>query len=87
MKTYLISYDLAEGGDYEALYEDIKAYGTWAHITESLWAVKTENSAKEVRDDLAKHFPEGSRYFVIKSGFEAAWNNVMCSSDWLKKNL
>lgn len=87
MKTYLISYDMAEGGEYNALYEAIKAYGTWAHITESLFAVKTEMTAKQVRDDLCQYLPEGSRLVVIKSGTEGAWRNVICRNEWLKKHL
>lgn len=86
-KTYLISYDMAEGGDYGELYKAIKAYGTWAHITESLFAVVTEQSAKELRENLGVYFPKGSKLFIVKSGAEAAWRNVICSNEWLKDNL
>ena len=88
MRTcYIISYDMAEGGDYDALFEAIKEYGTWAHITESTWAVVTEYGAKEIRDDLDVHLPRGSRLFVVKSGVEAAWRHVIARNEWLKKNL
>ena len=41
MSSKIISYDLcAPGRNYDALYKAIKAYGTWAHITESTWFVK-----------------------------------------------
>lgn len=86
-RCYIISYDMAEGGDDNALYDAIKDYGTWAHITESTWAVVTECSAKDVRDDLDTYLPEGSRLFVVKSGIEAAWRNVICSNEWPKRNL
>lgn len=84
---YIVSYDLASGGDYERLYNAIKEYGIWAHITESTWAVVTEYSAVQVRDDIEQHLSEGSRIFVVKSGVEAAWQNVICRNDWLKKHL
>ena len=87
MKCYLISYDLAEGGDYQALHQAIKSHKPWAHITESLWAIMTPLSATEVRDSLTPLLPRGSRIIVIKSGVEAAWRNVICTSEWLKKNL
>lgn len=87
MNTYLISYDMAEGGDYDALYEAIKAYGTWAHITESLFAVKSSSSAMEIRDELGEYLPSGSRLIVVKSGTEGAWRNVICRNEWLKKHL
>lgn len=86
-KTYLISYDMAEGGDYDELYKAIKAYGAWAHITESLFAVATEQSAKEIRESLQKFFLRGSRLFIVKSGTEAAWRNVICSNEWLQEKL
>ncbi len=88
-KTFIISYDLKEGSaeDYTNLYEAIKEYGTWAHITESTWAIVTEDTAKSVRDDLKELMPKGSGLFVVKSASVAAWSNVQCSSDWLKKHL
>ena len=87
MNTYLISYDMAEGGDYDALYDAIKAYGTWAHITESFFAVRTTDSATSIRDNLGQHLPNGSRLMVVKSGSVAAWRNAICKTEWLKKNL
>lgn len=87
MSTYIISYDMAEGGDYTSLYDAIKSYGTWAHITESTWAVVTEKTQVELRDHIGSLLPTGSRVFVIKSASVGAWRNVICSNEWLKKNL
>lgn len=89
MATYIISYDLSNASDaqYESLYEKIKGYGTWAHITESTWAIVTEQKAVAVRDYLTENIPQGSRVFVVKSGVEAAWKNVICKNEWLKNNL
>ena len=78
---------MADGGDYEELYQAIKDYGTWAHITESLFAVSTKQSAKEIRENLIHYLPKGSKLFVLKSGVEAAWENVICSNKWLKNKL
>jgi hypothetical protein len=86
-KCYLISYDMAEDGDYEALYDAIKGYGNWARITESFWAVVTEQSASQIRDALIEYLPDSSRLFVVKSGVQAAWRNVICKNAWLKKYL
>ena len=79
METYIISYDMAWGGDYKALHEAIQDYGAWAHITESTWAVVTEDSAQMIANHLSGHLPNGSRLFVVRSGDEAAWQNVKCS--------
>ena len=86
-RCYIVSYDLVEGGDYKALHEAIQDYEAWAHITESTWAVVTEDSAQVIRDHLSGHLPNGSRLFVVSSGVEAAWRNVSCRSEWLKRSL
>ena len=85
--TYLISYDLAEGGNYDELFKYIKSYGTWGHITESLWAIQSSKSATEIRDEVKKYLSEGSRLMVVKSANVAAWSNAMCTNDWLQKNI
>jgi len=87
MGCYIISYDLRNKRDYEDLYEAIKSYGTWAHITESTWAVVTSKSATQVRDHLLGHIDDDDRIFVVKSGVEAAWRSVICRNQWLKDNL
>lgn len=88
MTCYIVSYDLVgKNKDYEALYTAIKNYGGWAHISESTWAVVTDNSAVEVRDALKRCLDSDDRIFVIKSGVEAAWSNVICNNEWLKDNL
>lgn len=88
MTTYIISYDLrAPGRNYDSLYQAIKDYGTWAHINESFWAVATEKSAVDVRDNLLKHLHTNDRLFVIKSGHESGWRNAICTTEWLKEHL
>lgn len=86
---YIISFDApAEARQKltEAV-EAIKAYGTWAHITESTWAVVTSKNHKEIRDDLLSLLPETARLFVLRSGSVAAWSNVRCRNEWLKRYL
>jgi hypothetical protein len=87
MACYIISYDVREGGDYGPLIAAIKEYGAWARITQSSWAVVSEGSSKQIRDNLAAHLAEGDRLFVVKSGTEAAWQNVLCRNEWLKEHL
>jgi hypothetical protein len=89
MPTFFITYDLIGGdsSDYEELYKAIKAYGTWARVTESTWAVVTDEDASTVRSDLMQHMHEDDRLFVLKSGSAAAWHNVRCRTAWLKKWL
>lgn len=87
MACYIISYDLRRDRDYEALYKAIKSYDTWGHILESTWAIVTEKSATEIREYLRKFTDSDDGLFVVKSGSEAAWVNVICKNQWLKNNL
>lgn len=81
-------YDLREpGGNYTKLHEAIKSYGIWAKITESSWAIVTDSNAREIRDYLRLYIDSNDRLFVIKSGHNSAWRNVIASSEWLKKHL
>lgn len=87
MNCYIITYDLRNGGNYTELHKAIKAYGTWAKITESTWAVITTNTTQQIRDNLLAHIDNDDRLFVIKSGGEAAWMRVMCTNEWLQKHI
>ena len=86
-RCYIISYDVAEEGDYNALHKAIQNYGTGAPVTESTWAVVTGYSAEVIRDRLSRYLPDGSRLFVIRSGVESAWWNALCDNKWLKRSL
>ena len=87
MTCYIICYDLRNDRNYESLHKEIKSYSKWGRINESTWAVVTNKSAVEIRDNLLKVIDNDDRLFVIKSGVEAAWNNSICKNQWLKENL
>lgn len=89
MKCYIISYDLnnASPETYQLLQDSIKSLGAWAHINLSVWAVLTTSSATVIRDLLKTKVGPTDSLFVVKSGTEAAWSNVICSSEWLRTNL
>ena len=88
MSSKIIEYDLRKPGrDYDALYEAIKSYGTWAHVTESTWFIKTDDSCVQVRDKLMQAMDSNDRLFVASLTGEAAWHNVICKSDFLKEQL
>lgn len=88
MAAYLISYDLLkQGQNYTGLYDAIKSYGGWAHVNQSVWIVVTDKTAVEIRDHLKAKVDSNDRLFVIRSGTEGAWQNAICSNEWLKNNL
>ena len=74
-------------GNYDTLINHIKSYGTWAHITESTWAIVSQKTATEIRDEVKKYLSNGSRLIVIKSANVAAWSNALCTNEWLKEHI
>lgn len=85
--SYIVTFTLISNANYQTLSDAIKTYGTWANITGNTWAIVTNQTSQQVRDYLIKFITQGDRLFVIKSGYESAWFNVICKSDWLKENL
>lgn len=86
--VYIVIYDVSEDGNYEDLYAKLKTYNGWAKISESAWAIgSSSGKAKEIRDDLKQFVGSSGRLFVIKSGTEAAWKNVIGRNEWFKENL
>ena len=80
-------YVIAYGGRLRKLHGAIKDYGTWAHVTEPTWAIVTDQSAEQIVNQLGDYVPQGSRLFVIRSGLESPWQNVICRGKWLKEYL
>ena len=88
MTSKIITYDLcAPGRNYDNLYKAIKSYGIWAHITESTWFIKTADSCVQIRGNLLSHLDSNDRLFVGELTGAAAWQNVICTNDYLKENL
>lgn len=89
MNTYIVSYDLANADleDYKKFEEAIMAYPDSKPVTDSLWAIVTEDDVDEVRDFLLKYATDESKMIVIKSAHEAAWTNVRCSNAWLQRYI
>ena len=87
MARYIITYDLSSPGrNYEALYDRIKSYDRWAHITESSWAIVTQKSAAEIRDHLGEVLDSNDKLLVGKLG-TSAWRGLRDEiSQWLKDN-
>jgi hypothetical protein len=84
----IISYDLCSSGkNYDDLYEYIKNFPKWAHITESTWFISSELSCVDIRDAITKITDSDDRIFVAELTGVAAWRNLLCKSDYLKEHL
>lgn len=81
---YLISYDLHNPGqNYDTLIAAIKAYGSWAKISRSCWAVKTNQNAVQIRNNLSRFIDSDDVLFVCHFDNWAANNLPVDVSNWL----
>jgi hypothetical protein len=89
MSSYVVSYDLNRPGqEYEDLIDAIKSYGTWWGGLASTWVIKTDDSAKEIRDHLKLYIDSNDELFVGQLTGVAAWTGLTDdATKWLKKNL
>ena len=88
MHCYIVIYDLCKPGkNYARLYATLRNYEKWGRLTESAWAIVSSKSFEQIRNELKICLDETDRLIVIRSGQQAAWTNVMASSEWVKENL
>ena len=84
----IITYDLCKPGrNYDDLYDYLKSFSVWAHITESTWFVSSIKSCTTIRDEIRNIVDSNDRIFVAELTGVAAWLNIMCNYDYLKEHL
>lgn len=72
MGVFLITYDLSsDEKEYVKLFDLIKEYGTWWHHLESVWIVRTEETAGDIRDNLKSVLNDGDKLLV--ASLKGSW--------------
>ena len=89
MKTYLIGCDLNRPAeDYPGLIDAIKKFSLHWHHLESAWIVKSDWSAKQVRDHVKPHLDSTDELLVVELSGEGAWAGLNDEAvNWLIENL
>jgi hypothetical protein len=92
MKSFLIGYDLNKpraNDDYKDLIAKIESLsGTWWHHLDSTWIIKTDQTAKYIRDALAPYLDSGDELLVVELTGVGAWKGFNDrGSTWLMDNL
>ena len=89
MSCYIATFEVASAQDKAQLKERLKAYGIYCPINDNCWAIVTDQTAAQIRDNLMVAIKTTDKIFVIKSGVEAAWRNVYGDKNtaWLKERL
>jgi hypothetical protein len=65
MALFCISYDLISN-NYDSLIEAIKSYGTWWHQSKSTWFIATNQTSRQVLDNLTNYIANGDKIIVIQ---------------------
>ena len=89
MKTYLIGCDLGRPGqNYPELIEALKTFHLCWHHLDSVWIVKTDWSARQVRDHLKPHLDSTDELLVVELTGEGAWAGFNDEGvNWLTEHL
>jgi hypothetical protein len=90
MNTILVAYDLnTPGRDYEDLIDRLKSYEAWWHNLDSLWLLRTFDSASVVRNHIRQCLDTDDELLVVNvTGNPAAWTGFSDrGSKWLEDNL
>jgi hypothetical protein len=87
MTCYIIIYDASKADSKQKIINVITEYSIHDQICETTWGVVTDEEATDIRDKLKQVISKEDRIFVIKSGAEAGWANVICEKSWLHKYL
>lgn len=89
MKCYIVIFETVSEESRKRIKDSLVSYKIYCPINKSCWAIKTNETAVQVRDKLMGLSDKSDRIFVIRSGTEAAWVNSFGDKHdkWLKDNL
>ena len=89
MRCYIVTFETESTESRNQIVDTLKSYGTYCPVNLSCWAIKTDESATQIRDRLMQILDKNERAFVIRSGTEAAWfNSYGAKHDgWMKEHL
>lgn len=87
MKNILVAYDLNKSGqNYDRLISYIKSYSVWAKINQSVWYIKSDKSATQIRDELLRYIDDNDSVFVAEMS-AVSWFLPQEIGEYIRKNL
>lgn len=88
MATLLITYDLNKETKRPPIVRAVKKVSkTWARLSESSYAVRTNKSPYTVFDELKKHIDNNDQLYIINLAKPYAGFGSTKVNDWLDSNL
>jgi len=90
MALLLITYDLKKetnSKDYEGIIGIIKKTGDWARLSESSYAVQTEETPKSLYDQLTKFLDNNDKLMVVTFSKPYFGRHSQAVIDWLAARM
>lgn len=87
MAVYLITYDLNNEIIRPKIVDAIKKYGTWAKLSESSYAVATDETPQTIHLKLKPLLDENDHFYVIQLREPHAGFGPQLVNDWLHNHL
>ncbi|MCW2984100.1 MAG: hypothetical protein JWR63_1670 [Conexibacter sp.] len=89
MNTIQVSYDLrAPGRNYQPVYDYLKGHGTWCHLLESCWLIRTSKTEATVRDELMRIVDRNDKIAAFRvTGDWWATSFSDTTTEWLKQHM
>jgi hypothetical protein len=86
---FIVAYDLKSPNDteedYKRVMDFIKTYSGWCHLEKSVWVIKSDEGASEIRDAIRANIYSDDVLFVGRlSGNWAGFNLGSERGGWLK---
>lgn len=76
MRNILVAYDLNKSGqEYDVLIEAIESYVYYAEIQRSVWYLKTNQTATEVKEYLKQFIDRNDSLFVCEMA-DCNWEGI-----------
>lgn len=87
MAILLVTYDLnKQGQDYADFYKFLEKY-SYARLSESSYAISTNNSPSDIYNALFPHIDKNDRLYIITLNQPYAGFGLTEINDWLAANL
>lgn len=90
MNSFLVTYKLDKSTEsYDNISSKLKNYSNWAKLFARTWIIRTSDSSKRVRDELADVI-EGKGKIVVINITDSAWATYRINDTmiyWMKNNV
>jgi len=87
MAALLVTYDLNRELHRPKIVDAVKTYGTWAKLSESSYAIRTELAPGDVYKHLKPMIDENDNIYIIKLSKPYFGFGPKDVNEWLENNL